>query len=430
MATYQDLEWGDDKQPTELFNPTNLDTDQWADAAVEAQMKAAFLTTKHHDGFCLWPTKTGTPSVLHTPNQVDIVSAYTKSFRKRGLKIGLYYSILDKRNDIRHFNVTPEKIRLVKSHITELLTNYGEIFMIIFDGWAAPWSRIPYSEFPFEEIYLHVKSLQPDCLVTDLNASDFHPGGLFYGDIKAFEQNAGQAIPLDNTIPAFSCVTLTDGWFWKQSDIRAELKSTYRVVHDWLIPQNTAHCTLIVNAPPNREGRLAPNVVKRLHEIGRAWTHPGPAATLTKYMAPVTTKNLAQGVMIHCSGHADGSGPDQANDGNLWSTWYSPHKDKEGWLELVFPEQTTFNRVLSVEPIGRWADYPRTRIGGYKWQALVGEKWITLVDVPYESGSSHPCVLTHWVKRTISTRVRFWFEVVEDTAHVNLLGVYDEPERV
>jgi alpha-L-fucosidase len=164
--------------------------------------------------------------------------------------------------------------------------------------------------------------LQPDCLVTDLNASHFDSTGLFYGDIKAFEQNAGevslrrtvlsrltysiQILPADSALPAFSCVTLTDGWFWKQADINAELKSTYRVVHDWLLPQNAHHCTLIVNAAPNREGRLAPNIVERLHEIGRAWHHPGPAPSLSGYMEPVTTKNLAQGAMVHCSGHADG----------------------------------------------------------------------------------------------------------------------------
>jgi alpha-L-fucosidase len=124
-----------------------------------------------------------------------------------------------------------------------------------------------------------------------------------------------------------------------------------------------------------------------------------------------------------------GSGPDQANDGNLWSTWYSPHGAKDAWLEIVFKEPMSFNRVMIIEPIGRWGDYQRTRIGRYWWQVLIGEKWVTLVDVPYKDGSSHPAILSHWVKRTIATRVRFWFDVVEDTAHINIIGIYDEPER-
>ena len=141
--------------------------------------------------------------------------------------------------------------------------------------------------------------------MTDLNASDFPPSGLFYGDIKAFEQNAGQILPSESHLPAFSCVTLTDGWFFKTRDYYAEPKSTYQVVHDWLLPQNARHCTLIVNAAPARDGRLAPNLVERLAEIGRAWHHSGPAPALKGYMAPVTTNNLAQGCAIRCSGHDD-----------------------------------------------------------------------------------------------------------------------------
>ncbi|KZV62329.1 glycoside hydrolase family 29 protein, partial [Peniophora sp. CONT] len=365
IATYQDLEWGSDRGPVDIFNPTHLDTDQWAKAALSAGMKGGFLTTKHHDGFCIWNTNTGTPSLRDTPTKKDVVGEYAASFRKHGLKVGLYYSILDKRNDIRHFNVTPAKIQLVKDHLTELLTNYGEINMIIFDGWAAPWSRIPYTEFPFDEIYRHVKSLQPDCLVTDLNASDYPPSGLFYGDIKAFEQNAGQVLPSESHLPAFSCVTLTDGWFFKTRDYYAEPKSTYQVVHDWLLPQNARHCTLIVNAAPARDGRLAPNLVNRLAEIGRAWHHSGPAPVLKDYMAPVTTNNLAQGCAIRCSGHEDTGGPDLANNGEVHSTWYTPHGDKEGWLEVEFPRPTAFNRVLFSEPVRRFADYPVSRIGAY-----------------------------------------------------------------
>ncbi|KAI0312091.1 alpha-L-fucosidase [Amylostereum chailletii] len=428
MATYQDLQWGDDRQPTTIFNPTHLDTDQWADAAIAANMKGAFLTTKHHDGFCIWPTKTGTPSVLHTPSKLDIVGSYAKSFRSRGLKVGLYYSILDKRNDIRHFNITPEKIQLVKDHLTELLTNYGDINMIIFDGWCAPWSRIPYTEFPFDEIYRHVKSLQPDCLVTDLNASHYPKSGLFYGDIKAFEQNAGQTLPEDSALPAFSCVTLSDGWFWKESDKHAALKSVHRVVHEWLLPQNAQHCTLIVNAAPNRHGQLSPNLVRRLREIGNAWTYPGPAPRLRGYMDPITTRNLAQGVRIRCSGHADTYGPDMANDGNLGNTWFPPDGDAYGWLELTFPEETAFNTLVVVEPVGRWHDYPVSRMSGYRWEVMRGEKWVPVLEVDGQ-GKVQKAVTAHAVRRTVARKVRLWFEVTGKAAHINEVGVYDEPGR-
>src|SRR3984893_11438461 len=119
MATFQDREWGDPTSSPELFHPTALDTDQWAAAAKSANMTWGCLTTRHHDGFCIWPTKTRGASVRETSHQTDIVRAYVNSFRAAGLRVGLYYSILSLRDDIRHFNITPDKVRLVKDQLTE-----------------------------------------------------------------------------------------------------------------------------------------------------------------------------------------------------------------------------------------------------------------------------------------------------------------------
>lgn len=250
MATFQDREWGDPTSPAGLFRPTSLDTDQWATAAKSAKMTWGCLTTRHHDGFCIWPTKTSGAGVAKASPPIDVVRSYVDSFRKAGLHVGLYYSILSLRDDIRHFNVTPEKIQLIKDQLTELFTSYGEIDILITDGWDAPWSRISYDEVPFREIYDHIKALQPQCLICDLNAATYPTGGLYYSDIKAFEQNAGQKVPERSDLPALSCVTITDGWFWKQSDIHGTLKPADTVVNEWLVPLNRRHCNLILNAPP------------------------------------------------------------------------------------------------------------------------------------------------------------------------------------
>src|ERR1700676_4527852 len=109
MATFQDREWGDPTSPADLFRPTALDTDQWAAAAKSANMTWGCLTTKHHDGFCLWPTATKSTRVRQAGYKTDIVRAYVDSFRKAGLRVALYFSILDMRDDIRHFNITREK---------------------------------------------------------------------------------------------------------------------------------------------------------------------------------------------------------------------------------------------------------------------------------------------------------------------------------
>src|ERR1700752_5025330 len=86
MATFQDREWGDPTSPPDLFHPTALDTDQWAAAALAANMTWGCLTTRHHDGFCIWPTKTEAASVGRTSDSTDVVRAYLNSFRKASLR--------------------------------------------------------------------------------------------------------------------------------------------------------------------------------------------------------------------------------------------------------------------------------------------------------------------------------------------------------
>lgn len=421
MATFQDREWGDPRGPMDAFAPTAIDADQWADAAVAAGMGYGCLTTKHHDGFAIWPTKTGGDSILHSPGQPDVVRAYVDAFRKRGLRVGLYYSILDLRHDIRHFNVTPAKIEFIKAQLTELLTQYGPIDLMIFDGWDAPWSRISYREVPFHEIYALIKKLQPNCLISELNASQYPPSALYYSDIKAFEQNAGQMLPAESLVPAQSCVTLTDGWFWKTGDEDRPLKSAKQVVEEWLVPQNARHCNLIVNAPPNRDGKLAPNVVERLHEIGALWKERGPAPKV-RAAHIITTDNIAEGRPIRASFSPDTYGPDMVNDGKFSNSWYMAEGETEAWLEVDLPRGAAFNRLVLAEPVGRWDDYASSRIAHYRFEALVGKTWKTLVE-----GESREPVRIEAVPRTQASKVRLTIRAAADTPHVAELGVYDEP---
>ena len=422
MATFQDREWGDPTSSPDLFHPTALDTDQWAAAAKSANMTWACLTTRHHDGFCIWPTKTEAASVAQTSHRTDIVRAYVNSFRKAGLRVGLYYSILSLRDDIHHFNVTPAKVQLIKDQLTELFTNYGEVDILITDGWDAPWSRITYEEVPFHEIYEHIKSLQPNCLICDLNASQYPPGGLYYSDVKAFEQNAGQKVPEGSDVPALSCVTITDGWFWKQQDVTGHLKDVTTVVSQWLEPLNRRHCNLILNAPPTREGRLSPNVVSRLEEIGRAWKHPGPMEKLSQHVV-ITTRNLATGKPIHASSYPDTVGPDEANDGDFRTSWYPDEGQTSGWLEVDLRKPESFNVVSLAEPVGRSDDYLQSRIRNYQFQHWNGESWITLA-----SGETPAPTAIHRIPRVSSQRVRLLLESSKEMPHIAEIGVYNEPD--
>ncbi len=423
LATFQDREWGDPHDPPTVFAPTALDTDQWARAAKSAGMTWGCLTPKHHDGFCLWPTATPVASVKHTHDRVDVVRSYVDSFRREGLKVAFHFSILDLRNDIRHFNVTRAKVDLVKRQLTELLTQYGEITMLMCDGWDAPWSRITYDEVPFHEIYALVKRLQPNCLVADLNASNYPSSALYYSDIKGFEQNAGQKVPGESAIPAVATVTLTDGWFWKTADADRPLKSVTQVVDEWLVPENKLHVNVILNAPPTREGKLAPNVVLRLAEIGQAWRHAGPTSPLDRNVV-ITTPNLATGRHITASDSPDTVGPDQANDGSFTSSFYLPSGQRSGWIEVTFERERAFNTLVLVEPVGRWKDYAESRIASYRFECWSGGRWVEVA-----AGQIPARVQIHQIPRVTSQRMRLSLVARHDTPHISEIGVYDEPVR-
>ena len=418
MATFQDREWGDPSSQPSLFHPTALDTDQWAAAAKSAKMTWGCLTTRHHDGFCIWPTKTHADSVAHNTPPVDVVRSYVDSFRKAGLRVGLYYSILSLRDDIRHFNVTPAKVQLIKDQLTELFKNYGPVDILITDGWDAAWSRITYEEVPFREIYDHVKAMQPNCLICDLNAGSYPAGGLYYSDIKAFEQNAGQHVPQGSDLPALSCVTLTDGWFWKQADLHGTLKPAETVVNEWLVPLNRRHCNLILNAPPTREGRLAPNVVERLAEIGRLWNPEPPSARVQAHPI-ITTPNLATGKPVHASSSPDTVGPDLANDGNFRSSWSPDPIDRAPWLEVDLQAERRISVIALVQAGQQGAEPTPT---GFRLERWTGSAWAPVVEHP---GTSPTTILA--LKPVNARRFRMHFTAGAAALHIAEIGLYDEP---
>jgi len=193
------------------------------------------------------------------------------------------------------------------------------------------------------------------------------------------------------------------------------------VVDEWLDPLNRRHCNLILNAPPTREGRLAPNVVSQLEEIGNAWKHPGPMPKLKEHVV-ITMRNLAKGKPIHASSYPDTGGPDEANDGDFRSSWYLDEGETSGWLEVDLRKQESFNVVSLVEPVGRWDDYPQSRIRSYRFQHWNGANWITL------TGGETPAPTTILrIPRVSSQKVRLLLESSKEMPHIAEIGLYDEP---
>jgi len=299
------------------FNPTGLDPRQWADAAVAAKMKYGVLTTHHHDGFALWPSLASNFNVGHIPwrnGKGDVVRAYVDAFRSRGLLPGLYYSIWDTTEDVSAGHLTPAKLAYVKTQLTELLTNYGPIPILIIDGWS--W-QMGHNAVAYQEIRALVKSLQPNCLLTD----HAHLADPWDMDIVNFEEPRGGWSPVGNTYPAQQeqKVNATGGndWFWAPD--LGGLITVPEVVTKHLQDLEPKWTNFLLNCPPNRDGKLPPAIVELLRDVGASWT-PNSARPPLPAQPPQNERPYTPASAAATSGDANAA-IDGKNDTDFISMW-------------------------------------------------------------------------------------------------------------
>ncbi|MEA4983533.1 MAG: alpha-L-fucosidase, partial [Paludibacter sp.] len=166
INTFTGQEWSDGTNSPRLFNPTELDAGQWVKTFKNAGMKGLILTAKHHDGFCLWPSRTTNYSVKQSPwrnGNGDLVREVADACRREGIKIGIYISPWDRNHPT--YGDSPAYNKVFMNQLTELLTNYGELFEVWFDGANGEGPNGKVQQYDWESYYTLIRRLQPNAVI-------------------------------------------------------------------------------------------------------------------------------------------------------------------------------------------------------------------------------------------------------------------------
>lgn len=258
------------------FNPVKFDAEVWASIAKAAGMKYLVLTSKHHDGFCLWDTKQTDYNITRTPFKRDILRELADACKRQGLIFCTYYSILDWYHPDYPLGSPGGKSRksspnmdqywkFLKSQMAELIQNYGPLGILWFDGeWEEPWTRED-----GVDLYRYCRKLQPSILVNNRvgkgrkGMEGVTSSGEFGGDYDTPEQTIGK---FQQSPPWETNMTMCEQWAWKPNDKLKSLKQCLQT----LITCAGGDGNFLLNVGPMPSGEIEPRQVARLQEIG-AW---------------------------------------------------------------------------------------------------------------------------------------------------------------
>ena len=368
LNTFNDREWGYGDTDPKTFNPTSLDCEQWAQTLVKAGMKGVILTAKHHDGFCLWPFEGTDYSVKNSPwknGQGNVVKELSEACKKYGLKFAVYLSPWDRHQ--ANYG-TPEYLPYFYAQLHDLLTNYGPVFEVWFDGanGGDGWyggakdirtiDRKNYYNYP--RIYEMLDSIQPQAIIF----SDGGPGCRWVGNEKGFAGatnwsflRKGEVHPgYDKSyelqyghpdgnqwVPAECDVSIRPGWFYHpEEDDR--VKSPDQLVD--LYYRSVGHnATLLLNFPVDRRGLI----------------HPVDSANAVRFHEMIQQQlktNLVAGMTPKVSNERGGDFVASAlTDDNFDTYWATEDGVTTADIEFSFDTPTRMNRMMLQEyiPLGQ-----------------------------------------------------------------------------
>ncbi len=407
VNTFTDREWGDGTESPSIFQPDNLDAKQWVRACRSAGMKGLILTCKHHDGFCLWPSRYTDHSVKNSPwkgGNGDVVRETADACREAGIKFGIYLSPWDRHEP--SYGDTPAYNAYFLNQLRELLTNYGELFCVWFDGACGEGPNGKRQEYDWESYYALIRELQPNAVIS-VCGPDVRWCGNEAGHARESEWSVVPAILQDQNriqaesqqsddlefakrvnvesddlgsreairhhdrlvwYPAEVDTSIRPGWFYHASEDDAvrSLDELLRIYYG-AVGGNAA---LLLNVPPDRHGLIHERDAARLGELGRV-------------LGQTFRHDLAAGATARASATAgDAHRIDRILDGNKMTYWRPPEGAEQAEIEIDLQAETTFDRIVLMEYLrsgqrverfqvacrigGEWRDIYQGTVVGYK----------------------------------------------------------------
>lgn len=324
INTFTGREWGEGNEDPQLFNPTELNAEQWVKALKEAGFKMAIITAKHHDGFCLWPTSTTDHSVASSPwknGKGDVVKELKDACDKYGMKFGVYLSPWDRHAEC--YGDSPAYNKYFIQQLTELLTNYGEVNEVWFDGACGEGPNGKRQVYDWEAFYNTIHKLQPKAVTaimgddvrwvgnergygreTEWSATVLVPGAYQHADsirtalgISETKNDLGSRELISKAhemfwYPSEVDVSIRPGWFYHAEEDN-QVKSLSHLV-DIYFKSVGYNSVLLLNIPPDKRGLIHENDVKRIKE-------------LSEYIENTFSTNYATTVQLPVTGQQGGS---------------------------------------------------------------------------------------------------------------------------
>ena len=433
INTFTDQEWGDGGNTPQMFNPTNLDCRQWARVCKEAGMKGIILTAKHHDGFCLWPTKYTEYSVKNSPwkdGKGDLVRELSDACKEYGLKFGIYLSPWDRN---RADYGQPSYITYFRNQLEELLTQYGDIFEVWFDGANGGWGyyggarenrnidRSTY--YDWDNTISLIRELQPQAIIWNecgpdirwcgneggsvgetnwslYNYKQFVPGEPDFKQLRVGIEDGKQWIPSEVN------VSIRPGWFYHKYE-DAKVKKLPQLL-DIFYNSIGRNGTWLLNFPIDKEGRIHANDERAVLELRKALDEAFADDLARK--AKAEAGNVRGGSKKYAAS--------KAIDGKKGTYWATDDGVTQSDITFTFKKPTTLNRVLLQEYIRLGQ-----RVKSFKVEANVDGQWRELAR---ETTIGYKRILR--LPTVTATQVRISILDAKACPLISNIGIYNAPQ--